>query len=312
MPNEPQPQPIGWHVTLALTPVAFVLLKDSGVLAALLPGETRWMFENFGLLYLCVGLCVLGYWRERRLAVGTFPALGIALAQLAAGVATAPLLFPVGLGLAVVVAAAATARRILGRSWEGWLLAVLIAGCLLAPLAISPNPGPPVAQANPVLRIFALLLAMPQAILFFASVLGLFPILIGGRLAPRAGTRAGLVVMGTLYWLWDGIGDPAYALGVWTDNQALVRLMELLPAVTLLFVVLAVMLAQGRRSILLAFLLPIGAGLFVEAAVDLAVRPYATLGHSLVISLIYLVPLAIALWLCGRRHSLALLPRAMA
>jgi hypothetical protein len=292
-----------WQVALALLPGLFLLVGASNVLETRfgMAAPLRWLIAHTGLLWLCVALCGLGYARERQLPVWSLPALGIALVMLLIGAGSKPAMVPWGALLVVVALAAVWQRPMAGRSWEFWLVALLPAGAVLFSFAVPYNPGPAVEPSSGLVRLLLAALSLPQNAFLVTGLLGVFAAVFAWRLAPREGLRAALLPVGTLIYVWSGIGDPAYALGMWTESQALVVFMTLLPALTLVATTLAVAIAPSRRAQWAAILTPISAGLLTEIVVDLAVRPYASLGHSLLIGLgFYLLPLLLALWLCAR------------
>jgi hypothetical protein len=297
---------------LALAPALYLLLNATGVWEHLFGlGSVHLWIETFGLLWLCTALVAVGYALERRLAVWSLPALGLALYVLSVSAGTALVLFPLGALLVVVAFAAAFERPLAGRSWELWLVALVTIGAVIIPLLVPISPGPPVEPANALVRLFTAVLRLPQNALAVGGIFGVFSIVFAWRLAPRMGFLAGLLPVGNLLYVWHGIGDPAYALGMFTENRALVGFMELLAALTFVVVIIAVLSARGPRAQLAAFLLPIGAGLLTETVVDVTVRPHAALDHSLVVGLMfYLLPLVIALWMCSRRPALPPAPPA--
>jgi hypothetical protein len=299
---------------LALLVPALMLLivTDSLGRLGLLPWPVRTWLGYSGLLSLAVALCVLSYWRERRLAEWSLPGLGVAVAMLALGAGVHLLLFVVGLALTVVSVAAALHRPIWGRAWEKWLLVMLLAGTVLAAAPMWPPAGPPAAPANALQSALVAILYGPQSFVSVCGMFGIFSILIGRGLAPALGLRSGLVLAGTLAWVWTNIGDPAYALGMWTNSRALVHFMAALPVITLTLVVLAVLLARSERAQWLGFLVPMGAGLLAEAVVDLSVRPYASVGHTLTMAALYILPLVVALWVARPRSDQPALPLAAA
>ncbi len=304
---------LAWRqVALTLLPAAYLLVNATRVWENVLGLDTatRFWIEQVGLLWLCAALCWLGYVREQRLAVWSFPALGIALVLLLMGASTVPLLFIWGALMVVIAFAAGLGRRLAGRSWEMWLVDLVVLGALTFPLLVPADPRPPVPPANALAVAVTAALWVPQSALFVGAMFCLFSILFAWRLAPSAGLLAGLIPLGNLLFIWSVIGDPAYALGMWTDNRALVDFMGLLPALTFLVATLAVVVVRGRRARIVAYLLPIGAGLLTEAVVDLTLRPHATVGHALTTALLYTLPLLVALWLCARRPASPALPAA--
>jgi hypothetical protein len=292
-------------VLLALIVPACLLLIGTHSLErlSLLSTSVRLWLQNFGLLAVSVALCVLSYWRERRLAEWSLPGLGVALVVLATGAGAHLLLFPVGVALTDAAVAAALRRPVLHWSWEAWLLMVLVAGTVLAAVPMWPPAGPPTAPADPAQMTLPAILRGPQVLVSVCGLFGIYAIMIGRGLSATIGLRASLVLVGTLSAVWTAIGDPAYALGLWTENRALIHFMEALSALTLTVTVLAVIAAPSDRALWLSFVLPIGAGLLTELVVDILVRPNASLTHSLSTASVYLLPLVVALWLCGRSVS---------
>ena len=137
---------------------------------------------------------------------------------------------------------------------------------------------------------------------FLMTMLGVLPAVVGWMLARRVGVLAGLVFVGSAFVIWEMIGDPEYALLLWTDSQALEKVVSVHPPLFFLIVVpVVVMRLQTVKAHIAGFLLPIAAAFVSAAALGSTVRPYASFVHAVVFdSLFVLLPLAIVVVLCTR------------
>ena len=137
---------------------------------------------------------------------------------------------------------------------------------------------------------------------FMLTMLGVLPAVVGWGLARRVGVLAGLVFVGSAFVIWETIGDPEYALLLWTDSQALEKVVSIHPPLFFLVVVpLVVMRLRTIEARVAGFLLPIAVAFVSAAALGSTVRPYASFVHAVVFdSLFILLPLAIVVVLYTR------------
>jgi len=143
------------------------------------------------------------------------------------------------------------------------------------------------------------ILAAPASML---TMLGVLPAVVGWMLARRAGALAGLVVVGSAFVVWEMIGDPEYALLLWTDSQALEKAVSIHPPLFFLIVVpVVVMRLRTVKARIAGFLLPIATAFVSAAGLGSTVRPYDSFVHAVVFdSLFILLPLAIVVVLYTR------------
>jgi hypothetical protein len=244
------------------------------------------------LFFCSLFLCIAGFIYERQLAVWSFPALGLLLAWMAIGVWGSTLMLAVWLGIAAVL----VARWLWSfKYWEVSLLGLLLIGSavLLVLLGAMGTEVP-----TPYQKILELL-RLPISAL---SLLNILPGIVGLFLARRADVRAALIFVGSAFVMWELVGDPEYALLVWTD-AALEMIVALHPHLFFLILVpIASLLAGSTKARFASILLPIALGLVSAAAIADAVRPYPSFVHSLTVDTVaFLVPLTIFMILYVRR-----------
>ena len=249
------------------------------------------------LLLVCGLLCLAGFIRERRFPVWSFPALGVMLALVSMGAGVSLPILLVWIGIAGVTIYAGLRRKLPFLSWEAWLLSLLLLGAVLAPLTIDPNLRAPTPYQQSMSFIITLVT--------WLTLLSALPAAIGRLLARHANVLAGLVFVGSAYVIWDGIGDPAYALMLWTNNLIVVKVVSILPQVFFLIVVpILVLSAQSFKARVLSFLLPILIGFVSAAAIGSALRPYNSFFYSVVFdTLCILLPLAICLIVYAKSNA---------
>jgi len=287
--RNPSCTPTHWvKVGLAILPGLFAIGSSSGLFEAAFGTSIGHALDESGLIALCVLLIGAGLVRERRLAVWSFPALGILLFPLS-GI----LLFvswwvrlpfideaspvwhagPLILLVALLTGIASFAVyhvyrqhriRIPRLAWVllGLVILVVIAGVITSTIA-DRNPN----------KWTALLAMLPSTLWWMGMIL--LPVAIGLPLARRNGLSAALVVVGAEFVLVDGIFDPGYALGLWTSNQAIVTLVSVIPAVFFLVVSpIWVLLSRSTRGRVCGLLLPMSVGLVSAEIISGSVRPY--------------------------------------
>ena len=280
--RNPSCTPTHWvKVGLAILPGLFAIGSSSGLFEAAFGMSIGHALDESGLIALCVLLIGAGLVRERRLAVWSFPALGIILIGVWRWMPppfvdhTSPFwqVAPPVLILAVPAAIGAFAVyhvyrqhriRIPRLAWVllGLVILVVIAGVITSTIA-DRNPN----------KWTALLAMLPSTLWWMGMIL--LPVAIGLPLARRNGLSAALVVVGAEFVLVDGIFDPGYALGLWTSNQAIVTLVSVIPAVFFLVVSpIWVLLSRSTRGRVCGLLLPMFVGLVSAEIISGSVRPY--------------------------------------
>lgn len=239
-------------------------------------------------LLLCnLFLLVTGFIYERRFPVWSFPALGILLAWVSLSAGNSFPLVAVWLGIVSVL----VARWLWSfKYWEASLLGLLLLGLLLIflfPMWDVPE-SPELTPTQQVLSFVTL----PMSAL---SMLSILPGIVGLFLARRTGVLAALVFVGSAHVMWEMIGDPEYALLLYTDSQALELIVSLHPHVFFLILVpIATMFSSSTKAHWVAFLLPIATAFVSAAAIASSIIPHRSSVHSIAYdSLGILLPLAI-------------------
>jgi hypothetical protein len=257
MQNHPL-TPVSWpKVGLAILPGLLVIGTRSGFLADVLDARVGQVLEPGGLLALCALLVAIGLLRERKLAVWSFPALGI-------------LFFGVWwLALPVTTFCVYQAhKRKFPRSPRLNKMIVSLLGLVFA------------------VDFFLLVLNDYNSDRFFAVSAGLaafslwislllLPVAAGLPLAQREGLLAGLFVVAAQFMPFTDIFDPSYALGIWTSNQALITAVEVIPALGFLVAVpIWVLRCRSTRGQVWGLLLPVFVTLVSSEAIYGAPRPH--------------------------------------
>jgi hypothetical protein len=281
---------LSWgKVVLAVLPGVFALGTEIGLWRRLfhISIEPAWRFDLPALLFLCVLLCLIGFVHERRFPTWSFPALGIVLAHMSMGATISLLLLILWIGIVAVTIGEWRWHQAPVMQWEAWLLGLILVGCVLYPLTVRYNSGPPTAYQ----RVLSTL-TTPVAVLTTLSVL---PAIIGLLLARRASVLAGLVFVGSAFVMWESIGDPEYALLMWTDNKTIEMVVSIHPQLFFLISVpILVVRLRSAKARIVGFLLPICTAFISAAVIGSAVRPYSSFVHSIVFDLLLiLLPLAI-------------------
>jgi len=288
MPNRSLPTTSWPKVGLAILPGLCALGMSSGLLWSLFSASIARTLAQGGLIAVCILLIIAGFVRERRLAVWSFPALGILLFP-ASGIlllvewwvrlpfveesnpiwhAGPFILLVVGLAaigaFAVYRVCSQQRTRIPRLAWVLLGLVVLVA---LADVAAST-----IADRSPE-KWRAVLVVLPSIVLKMGMILS--PVAIGLLLARRNGLLAGLIVVAAQFVLVDWILDPGYALGVWTSNQTIVMMVYVIPVIFFLVVspiwVLRSRFTRGRAW---ALILPVFVALVSVEIISGSVRPY--------------------------------------
>lgn len=241
-----------------------------------------------GSITVCTMLIVAGLVRERRIAVWSFPALGILLFPLSGILLlvswwvrlpfvdeaspawhTGPLVLLVallaGIGSFAVCSVYRQQRiRIPRLIWVllGFVVLVAMSGGITWAIADrSPN------------KWIALLVMLPSALLQMGVIL--LPVAIGLPLARRHGLLAGLIVVAAEFVLVDEIFDPAYALSIWTSSSTIVTLVSVIPAVFFLVVSpIWVLRSRSTGGRVAGLLLPPFVALVSGEIIGGSVRPY--------------------------------------
>jgi hypothetical protein len=241
-----------------------------------------------GLIAVCILLTLTGIVRERRLAVWSFPALGILLFPTSGilllvdwwvhlpFVEEANPIWHAGPFILVLFVLAGIAAFALCRICSqqrtriprlAWVLLGLVILVALADVANST-----IADRSPD-KWRAVLAVLPPIAL--KGVLILSPVAIGLPLARRNGLLAGLFVVAAEFVLLDAFFDPGYALGVWTSNQTIVKAVSVVPAIFFLVVSpIWLLCARSTRGRIWGLLLPVFIGLVSAEIISGSVHPY--------------------------------------
>ena len=268
-------------VGLAILPGLFAIGTSSGLFKAVFGTSIGHSLDESGLIAVCVLLIGVGLVRERRLAVWSFPALGIILIGVWRWMPpafvdhTSPFWQGAAPALILVVLAAIGAfavyhvcrqhrTRIPRLAWIllGLVILANVAGVTTSTIADrSPN------------KWTALLATLPPT--FWGMGLILLPVAIALLLARRDGLLAGLIVVAAEFVLVDEIFDPAYALGLWTSNPTIVTLVSVVPAIFFLVVSpIWVLLSRSTRGRVCGLLVPVFIALASGEIISGTVRPY--------------------------------------
>lgn len=289
---------VSWgKVVLAILPGVFALGTEIGLWRRLfhISIEPAGRFDLPALLFLCVLLCLIGFLHERRFPTWSFPALGIVLAHMSMRATTSLLLLILlWIGIVAVTIGEWRWHQVPVVQWEAWLLGLILVGSLLYPLTVPYYPGPP----TPYQRVLSTL----RTLVAVLAILSVLPAIIGLLLARRASVLAGLVFVGSAFVMWEGMGDPEYALLMWTDNKTIEMVVSIHPQLFFLIVVpVLVMRLRSVKARIVGFLLPISIAFVSAAVIGSAVRPHSSFVHSIVFDLLLiLLPLAIVVVIYAR------------
>jgi len=123
--------------------------------------------------------------------------------------------------------------------------------------------------------------------------------LIGLYLARQSGILTGLIFVGVAYVFWEAIGDPEYALGIYTNNTALITFVSICPQLFFLLLVPVIMMSvSSTKARIAGYILPITAGLVITNGLSSVIRPYGSFVWQTSWDLVFiLLPLFIILML---------------
>lgn len=273
---------ISWEkVGLAILPGLFAIGTNSGLFRLVLSESISRAFSQNGLIAVCILLSSVGFIRERQLAVWSFPALGLLLFEAwrwipPPFVDQASPFWQVAPPILVLAGLAAIAALAVYRVYKqhgihiprlGWVLL-----CLIILVTVAEVIASTIADRSPN-KWTALLAVLPPLLWWMGMTL--LPIAIGLPLARRDGLPAGLFVVAAEFVLVDGVFDPAYALGIWTPNQAIVIVVSVIPAVFFLVVSpIWVLRSRSTRGRVWGLLLPAFIALVSAEVISGTVRPY--------------------------------------
>jgi hypothetical protein len=230
------------RVGLAILPGLFALASGAGLFRGAWGADLGQTVGRTGLIAVCVLVTAAGLARERRLAVWSYPALGVLLFGVWLWIPwfsadqASPFwqVLPPLVMVAVLAVMGACSGYLVYRGRgisvppAAWTLLVLIllsvAAFLVASLVADQNPH----------RARALMSMLPFSLWWMGLLLS--PVAIGLPLARRHGLPAGLVVVAAVYVLVEGLLDPTYGILFWTSNSMVARALSCLPALTFLIV----------------------------------------------------------------------------
>ncbi len=179
--------------------------------------SSQWFYADL----LCLLLVISGLMIERRLAVWSFPALGVLLTTLpdvALAIFFDPRSGPPSSGHTFLV---------------NWLWPGLIWGIIVAIVAFRRSDLHLPGMAWGLLGL--LILANPFILLTSGATL-LLCVAAGLLLARRNGLLAGLLVIAGEFWIVDSIFDPGYGMLIWSYNYSAELIVSVLPAVFFLII----------------------------------------------------------------------------
>ncbi len=285
-----------YAAVLAVIPGAFALASELGLWRRLfhLPRSAA-TAEWAALLALCTAFVVAGFVRRRRLAAWSFPALGVMLAAVSLGAVVSPFVLLVWLAVVALLVLAWRGRALPLAGWEAWLVGLLVGGCVFCLFVARIGPA---ELGLGVLRGLYRIVVAPVS---FLALLSVPAAAAGVLLGRRAGLLGGLVFVGSVAQVWEMVGDPEYALGMWTQNRALVAWVAIHPQLFLLVALpAAVLWLRSPRGRLVALLALSGVAFVSAAALGAAVRPYSSLAPMLLFdATFFLAPLAMVGLACA-------------
>jgi hypothetical protein len=266
------------RVGAAVLPGLFALADSGGVFRALFGASMGENLGHTGLIGVCILLIAAGFARERRLAVWSYPALGVLLfcvwgcipAEVAEQASPFWRVAPPLVMLAVLAVAAALAGYSAYKSPGFGIppLARVLLGLMIVSVVASLVTSV-VADRNPD-RGSAILAVLP--VYLWWLVLLLSPVAIGLPLAVRNGLPAGLMVVAAEYVLVEEFLDPAYGVLIWTSNGTAARALACLPALAFLIVPpIWVLGCRGAQAKWWGLVLPALVGLVSSSAIRGAV-----------------------------------------
>jgi hypothetical protein len=273
--------PTSWvKVGLAILPGLFALSIGSDLFRPIFGVDIAESITQNGLIAVCILLIIAGLVRERRIAVWSFPAFGIALIggwlwipppfvrqtspfwQFGAPVLILAVLAAIG-GFAVYHVYRQHSTCIPRLAWVllGLVMLLVMAGVVTSTIADR--------SAN---KWTALRAMLPLTLWWTGLILS--PVAIGLLLARRDGLLAGIIVVAAEFVLVDGLFDPGYALGMWTSNQTIVEVVSVVPIIFFLVVSpIWVLRSRSTRGRVWALLLPVFVGLVGAEIITGSVRP---------------------------------------
>jgi len=266
------------RVGVAILPGLFALADSGGVFRALFGPSIGETLGRCGLIGVCILVIAAGFARERRLAVWSYPALGVLLfgvwgcipSELADQASPFWQVAP-PLAMLAVLAVIATLAGYSVRKWPGIgippVARVLLGLMILSVVASFVTSV--VADRNPD-RGSAILAVLP--VYLWWMVLLLSPVAIGLPLALRNGLLAGLMVVAAEYVLVEGLLDPAYGVLIWTSNSTAATALACLPALAFLIVPpIWILGCRGAQAKWWGLVLPALIGLVSSSAIRGAV-----------------------------------------
>ena len=274
-------------VGLAILP-GLLALGRSGLPSSLFSASIARTLAQGGLIPVCILLIIAGFIRERRIAVWSFPALGILLFPLSGILLfvswwvhlpfideaspvwhAGPLVVLVALLTGIASFAVYRVYR-QHRIRVPRLVWVLLGSVILVTMAGVVTSTIADRSSN---KWMALSVMLPSTLLQMGVIL--LPVAIGLLLARRHGLLAGLIVVAAEFVLVDEIFDPAYALGIWTSSSTIVMLVSVIPA--MFFLVISpiwVLRSRSTRGRVAGLLVPVFVALVSVEVISGSVRPY--------------------------------------
>lgn len=260
-------------------------------------GSDAWLFNLSGVAIVCLLLCFLNYVLERRIAVWSYPALGIALqiSLLAMTVTVTSLL-----GLFLIILLAIIAYRLHWISFELGLLGFIAVGTLVTTWLLD-NPTLALNPSEKLLQSDNFFIQLLNSTLFLFTISGVFAGIVGYYFSRQSGVLASLISLGSSFIVLDLILDPDYALQIWLDDKLLLTFVSSLPSLGLLVITPILAMRFSSKVRVVSLLLPTCIALGIVAMVDTQIRPYGSL-TSVVLNDLFLIllPLFVVVWAFNR------------
>lgn len=219
--------PLPWRqVLLALLPGLWILLTRS----RLLPWTPVWLEQSW---VIPAGVLLLwSWWRERRLARWVYPIASLAIYGL-----------PLTIAGIIFQQDGRTPLSWAGRVMMNWIIPLAFVIACLAVLWT--------LRRRIRFSIFTwiglgIFIVSDPVMGFYTFLFVILPATLGLLAASRDRLYAAQFVLGIAWWFANGVLDPSYAILIWTDAQAITRLIQMLPALFVL--ILPVIWALRART----------------------------------------------------------------
>lgn len=207
--------PLPWRqVLLALLPGLWILLTRTG----LLPWASVWLDQSWVLP--ASGLLLWSWRRERRLGRWVYPIASLAVYGL-----------PLTVASAIFQQDGLTPLSLVGRVVMNWLIPLaFVVACLCVLWTMRRH----IRFSIFTWIALGIFIVSDPVMGFYTFLFVILPATLGLLAASRDRLYAAQFVLGIAWWFADGVLDPSYAIVIWTDAQAVTRLIQMLPALFVL------------------------------------------------------------------------------